>query len=213
MPSWPKFLAHSCYRSKLISTLDTAIADNLLPVCVCAKFHSFKLCYFYATLTLHRLTAGSRTLKYSNRFRGMTRWFFRVCTIPVAYIVICFMVSKGWMSDTDIPEKTWLTTERPWHIVRCFLVATLSLLHVWQHICKRCLYFTFLLSRYRCLKNILEHFYYIILFYITLHYMRPVKNWVMRCWCRYLSGARCRLFAYGPADATASQNPIISCLI
>ena len=29
----------------------------------------------------------------------------------------------------------------------------------------------------------------------------------------YLSAARCRLFAYGPADATASQNPIISCLI
>jgi len=26
----------------------------------------------------------------------------------------------------------------------------------------------------------------------------------------YLSGARCRLFAYGPADATASQNPVIS---
>ena len=25
--------------------------------------------------------------------------------------------------------------------------------------------------------------------------------------------ARCRLFAYGPADATTSQNPIISCLI
>ena len=39
------------------------------------------------------------------------------------------------------------------------------------------------------------------------------KNWVMRCWCGYLSGARCRLFAYGPADATASPNPIISCLI
>jgi len=26
-------------------------------------------------------------------------------------------------------------------------------------------------------------------------------------------GARCRLFAYGLADASASQNPIISCLI
>jgi len=39
------------------------------------------------------------------------------------------------------------------------------------------------------------------------------KNWVMRCWCGYLSGARCRLFTYGPADATASANPIISCLI
>jgi len=39
------------------------------------------------------------------------------------------------------------------------------------------------------------------------------KNWVMRCWCGHLSGARCRWFAYGPADATASQNPIVSCLI
>ena len=33
------------------------------------------------------------------------------------------------------------------------------------------------------------------------------------CWCGYLSGARCILFAYGPADATALRNPIISCLI
>ena len=40
---------------------------------------------------------------------------------------------------------------------------------------------------------------------------RPAcKHWVMRCWCGCLSGARCRLFAYGPADATASPNPIIS---
>ena len=39
------------------------------------------------------------------------------------------------------------------------------------------------------------------------------KNWVMRCRCSYLSGARCRLFACGPADATASRTPIISCLI
>ena len=31
----------------------------------------------------------------------------------------------------------------------------------------------------------------------------------MRCWCGYLSGARCRLFAYGPAVATASQNSVI----
>jgi len=35
------------------------------------------------------------------------------------------------------------------------------------------------------------------------------KNFAMRHWCGYLSGARCRLFAYGPADATASQNLII----
>ena len=34
--------------------------------------------------------------------------------------------------------------------------------------------------------------------------IRPVKNWVVGCWCGYLSGARCRL-AYGPADATATH--------
>ena len=33
---------------------------------------------------------------------------------------------------------------------------------------------------------------------------RPVKNWVVRCWCGCLSGARCRL-AYGPADVTATH--------
>jgi len=37
--------------------------------------------------------------------------------------------------------------------------------------------------------------------------IRPVKNWVMRCWWGCLSGARCRLFAYGPADVAASQTP------
>jgi len=32
------------------------------------------------------------------------------------------------------------------------------------------------------------------------------KNWVMRCCCGYVPGSRRRLFVYGPADATASQN-------
>ena len=40
--------------------------------------------------------------------------------------------------------------------------------------------------------------------------IQPVKI-EMGCWCGYLSVAMCRLF--GPADATASLNPIISCLI
>ena len=34
--------------------------------------------------------------------------------------------------------------------------------------------------------------------------IRSVK---MRCWCGYLSGVRCRLFANGPADATAIPKP------
>ena len=29
----------------------------------------------------------------------------------------------------------------------------------------------------------------------------------MGCWCGYLSAARCRLFAYGPADALHPKNP------
>ena len=36
------------------------------------------------------------------------------------------------------------------------------------------------------------------------------KNWVMRCWRGYLSGERCRLFAYGPADATAIPKTLSS---
>ena len=39
----------------------------------------------------------------------------------------------------------------------------------------------------------------------------PVKNWVMRCWRGCLSGVRCKWFAYGPTDATATH--IITCFI
>jgi len=30
------------------------------------------------------------------------------------------------------------------------------------------------------------------------------KNWVMRCWHCYMYGARCKWFACGPVDATAT---------
>jgi len=45
--------------------------------------------------------------------------------------------------------------------------------------------------------------------------IRPVKLewWGVVCWCDHLSGARFRLFAYGPANATAIPNPIVSCII
>jgi len=33
------------------------------------------------------------------------------------------------------------------------------------------------------------------------------KNWVMGCCSGYLSGARCRLLAYGPAEAVAIPKP------
>ena len=36
------------------------------------------------------------------------------------------------------------------------------------------------------------------------------KNWAMRCWRGYLYGERCRWFAYGPADATATPSSLAS---
>ena len=38
----------------------------------------------------------------------------------------------------------------------------------------------------------------------------PVKNWVMRYWHGYLSGARCKWFAYSLADATATPSSLAS---
>ena len=43
--------------------------------------------------------------------------------------------------------------------------------------------------------------------------MWPVRNCVMGCWHGYVSGARVRLFAYGPADDPASQKPVVSCCV
>jgi len=37
--------------------------------------------------------------------------------------------------------------------------------------------------------------------------IHTVKNWLMKCWRGYLSGARCKWFACGPADATPSLPP------
>jgi len=35
-----------------------------------------------------------------------------------------------------------------------------------------------------------------------------VSNKVVKYWRVYLSGARCKQFAYGPADATATQSSV-----
>jgi len=36
----------------------------------------------------------------------------------------------------------------------------------------------------------------------------PSQNWVVMYWRGYLSGARCRWFAYGPADANAIPSSL-----
>jgi len=38
----------------------------------------------------------------------------------------------------------------------------------------------------------------------------PVKNWVIRCRHGYLSGAKCKWFVYGPADATVTSSSLAS---
>jgi len=57
------------------------------------------------------------------------------------------------------------------------------------------------------------HFYLLLLPSVLWHCwfcirksIRPVKNWVMMCWRDYLSGVRCRWFAYGPAGATTTSS-------
>ena len=40
--------------------------------------------------------------------------------------------------------------------------------------------------------------------------IQRVKNWVMWCWHGYLSLARCKWSAYGPADATATPSSLAS---
>ena len=40
--------------------------------------------------------------------------------------------------------------------------------------------------------------------------IRPVKNWVVRCWHGYLSRVSCKWYACGPADATASPSLLAS---
>jgi len=46
----------------------------------------------------------------------------------------------------------------------------------------------------------------------TVHWVEEghpaCKNWVVRYWRGYLSGARCKWFAYGPADATATPSSL-----
>ena len=65
--------------------------------------------------------------------------------------------------------------------------------------------------RYTCLIFVCFRYFYLPS--LLWQSIQPVKNSVTKCWRGYLSGARCRLFAYCPADATASYNTTVSCPI
>jgi len=65
-------------------------------------------------------------------------------------------------------------------------------------------------------KSFLSVFWHYLLCFDTVCWAperaptQPVKNWVIRCWHGYLSGARCKWFAYGPADATVTPLSLAS---
>ena len=86
--------------------------------------------------------------------------------------------------------------------------------HVDAAYCYRrfCWFFWFAVSDFYTLLKLFPWVCSVSLCFFCLQYFYTVwrqedhltcKNWVVRCWCGYLSGARCRLFACDPADATA----------
>ena len=88
---------------------------------------------------------------------------------------------RSWQSNASRPcsrlcsqDQCWPTSSGPWRI--CY-----------QHQQQQTFRCTIITSINTTMPSVLWH----------------CKNWVMRRWHSYLSGARCRLFAHGPADATA----------
>jgi len=71
------------------------------------------------------------------------------------------------------------------------------------------------MGQYGLMSNLFELLLAVVSSVLSCCWLGTKKSiWPVKIeWWGYLSGERCRLFAYHPADATTSQNPIISCLI
>ena len=66
-----------------------------------------------------------------------------------------------------------------------------------------CLLYTWAYLILQCLSGCVFAFIALTLLVERQKQHSACKNWMMRYQCGYMSGARCRLFAYGPADAVA----------
>ena len=78
--------------------------------------------------------------------------------------------------------------------------------HIYDTCIMRRVLNSWVLAMFKCT---LMYRYSALALLVGCHEEHPAcRYWVMRCWCTcgYLSGARCRLFAYGPADSTAIQK-------
>ena len=99
----------------------------------------------------------------------------------------------------------------------CDLLIFVLLHHYYTSVCiiiaDTCIFKLLRMSNLTCLQ-MLEFFLSLVeIWHCCLGVINSiwlVKNWVMRFWFGYLSGARCKWFACGPADATATQSSLAS---
>ena len=116
----------------------------------------------------------------------------------------CFDLSVLWqclLHADNFDPGTWRTQLRSWKVIKIFIstaVCTLNKAMVaW---CEEVRFMLHKLALYWAFSDLTQ--------LVGRQEKHPAsKNWEMMCWCGYLSGARCWLFVYGPADATASHKP------
>ena len=161
-------------------------------VCACACVHAF---------SYHRVCSlsGCAVLNIgSSRYQLNPKnaiWLLSMDLIHM-YATVC----SG--DHAYLPYWVSLTVNVWWLCVYCYLCSTTSM----------CLHFVLdRLHHVICMHYIDTAFIALTLLVGHQEEHPACKNWVMECWCGYLSGARCRLFSYDPADATAI--PVISYLV
>ena len=155
------------------------------------------------------------TAKNQNQLRNPTlddrvwaTFTFYLCCRIVQYKVIELFSGEVKTTDAQTGETVW---KRKWVFLLQCIIVNYYVRNCVSIVGRLILVIVFMKSAKIC-----NHFYFIwienvnlpsVLWYCWLDGrkgIRPVKNWEVRCWRGYLSGARCRL-AYGPADATATH--------
>jgi len=120
------------------------------------------------------------------------RWVVSVC-VCVGMEVILSLLSDTLPCNRNCLTLCGFTLVQLALVVKCILVCLIVNSMVWTKMIINC-------------------------FWKSLNALTPLvgweeghlacKNWLVRYWCSYLSGARCKWFAYEPADATATPSSL-----
>ena len=139
------------------------------------------------------------------------------CTVLLSLVFFLVMIPQSFLDMWNIVELCWfyllsklavyvMQMAQEWLDASCLLGFKGNTIHLLYCTCQFLLQF----------RQLIHSLFTSLVMSITLPSVlwrcwlgirkgiRSVKNWVVRCWHRYLTGARCRL-AYGPADATATH--------